>query len=470
MDGAMRHVAAWLVLWTVWAVPVLAESDLGDRETLTRIENALAAVAENVQPSVVAIRADRRVDDDERRQSRRSPSGESRRGSVERLIPAVGTGMIIREDGLVLTNEHVIHNADPRSIEVVLSNGDVYAVQEIISDPRSDLAVLRIHSTGLTPVKFGHVDEIRRGNFVLVLGNPYGTASDHRGQPSMTFGVVSALGRDLTHQLDPSRKRYYGNLIETDARINPGNSGGPLLNIRGEVVGVTTAISTRSGGSEAGYAVPIDARTREIIARLSEGREIEYGYLGVELNEPSASDRQAAGAPARRGALVIVVEPGSPAYRANLRPGDVIVEFEGGEIENVDELVRLVGAAPIGEKINMRVYRDGKQLTLGVVLGRRSDLLSGTNILTWRGMKLANATSDIRRSLGLPDSADGVVVTYIEEEGPAGKAGLAVGQILRRIGGVELTDVSQLREIASRTEGPVKIQVGGDPPVEITLP
>ncbi|MEP0844856.1 MAG: PDZ domain-containing protein, partial [Phycisphaerae bacterium] len=353
-------------------------------------------------------------------------------------------------------------------------DGDSFRVQGIASDPRSDLAVLRIDAKGLKAIPFGDVANVRQGHFVIVMGNPFGTASDNHGRPAMSFGVVSALGQELTRQLDPMGQRYYGNLIQTDARINPGNSGGPLLNIRGELIGINTAISTRSGANEGvGYAISIDRRTKDIIALLSEGKEVEYGYLGVNLDAPRRSERAAAGAPARGGAIIREVRPNTPAAAANLQEGDIIVEFDGQRVLDQDHLVRMVGAARVDGEVDVLVYRNKKPITMRVRPGRRPIEVRPINTylsFSWRGMKVAELSESLRKAHKIAGDVDGVVVVEVAPDGPADKAGVHVGQVLRKVGDVPINALSRLREIAPNLSGPLKVVLVGEKEEEVTLP
>ena len=307
---------------------------------------------------------------------------------------------------------------------------------------------------------------------MIVLGNPFGSASAGKGEAAMSFGVVSGLGRQLTPQLDPQDQRYYGNLIQTDARINPGNSGGPLINLRGEVIGVNTAISTRSGSSQGvGFAIPIDDHTRGVIARLARGEEIEYGYLGVSPDTPTALDRQRAGCPPGVGVVVRGVTEASPAAAAGLQPGDVIVAFDGRPVGDVDALIRAVGAARAGREVEIGIYRDGQPMNLRGVPARRQTIRGVNTDATWiwRGMHLANVTPRLRRQLDLPESAAGVVVSRVEPLSPAEKAGVTRGLVLRSLNGHPIDTVRRLREVAESLDGPADLSFAGTPPLEIRI-
>ncbi len=323
--------------------------------------------------------------------------------------------MIIRADGAILTNDHVIDGADPLTSSARWPTRR-FTVRAVTSDYRSDLAVLRIDAAGLPEARIGNVAAVRQGHFCMVMGNPFGVAAE--GKPAMSFGIISALGRPMSSLLSPLDERYYGNLIETDARINLGNSGGPLLNIRGEVIGITTAVSSRSGGVEGvGYAIPMDERTRSIVAQLLRGEQVEYGYLGVHLEPPTDELREAAGVPARVGAVISEVEPDTPAAQAKLAAGDLVVDFGGTAVNDMDQLIRMVGASRVGVPVEVTFYRDGLRQTVQVTPARR-DVVPGVNYqppFPWRGMVVADITPDLRDRYSIDENVTGVVITSIDE-------------------------------------------------------
>lgn len=432
------------------------------------LQNTLAAVADAVRPSVVAIRASRRIPPMlDPQDSAPAESGPHRNLSDQRL-PAVGSGIIVRADGMILTNEHVIHQAMPEHIECILSDGNVYTVTGINSDPRSDLAILRINADSLPTARLGDLARVRQGHFAIVMGNPFGSANDSHGHPAMSFGIVSAIGRELTGQLDPSGARYYGNLIQTDARINPGNSGGPLLNIKGEVIGINVAISTRSGASEGvGYAIPIDKRTKDIIDLLLAGREVEYGLLGVHLDTPTLADRNAAGGPKEGGALVIrEVSEDDPVGKAGIKAGAIIAEFDGEVIRDVDHLIRKVGAARVGKEVGIVFYQEGKRVAAKVIPARRP--IRGVSMsYRWRGMRLTNPTVEIREKHELAENVKGIVVAYVDPDSPAAAAGLRPGQVIRRIGDVDIRHINDVSSHAEEWDGLVTIILSDDTQLEL---
>jgi serine protease Do len=389
----------------------------------------------------------------------------------------VGSGVIIRADGAILTNEHVIDGADPEDIFCTLSNGDEYTVKAVISDHRSDLAVLRIDAKDLPEARMGDLKSVRQGHFAVVMGNPFGLAAE--GKPAMSFGIISQLGRPLTSQLSPNLDRYYGNLIETDARINLGNSGGPLLNIRGEVIGITTAVSTRSGGNEGvGYAIPMDERTKSIVAQLLRGEEVEYGFLGIDLEPPTAEDRRSAGAPPGIGALVRRVEEHTPAANSELRSGDLIVEFDGQPVHDMDQLILMAEAARIGTPVSVTIFRNGARQTISVAPARRP-VIPGVNYqppMTWRGLTLADITPELRDRYAIEPETAGVVITAIDEEvlnrvGAALRDEIQEGVVVSQVNGEEIASLYQFKKATARADGPVKVSlVARDLAIDVTLP
>jgi len=280
----------------------------------------------------------------------------------------IGSGVVIDPNGYILTNEHVVGKAD--EIEVMLSDGRKYQGQVIGQDARSDLAVIKIDAKNLPSAKLGDSDAVKTGQWAIAIGNPFGIFEDNP-VPTMTVGIVSALHRKL-----PGTQiggRHYGDLIQTDAAIYVGNSGGPLLNLKGEVIGINAAIISPSGANAGiGFAIPIN-RAREIIEDLKEGKEIKYGWLGVMI-QPVTKDLAAEfRLPDASGALVVTVMQGSPAAAAGVRTGDVIRECDGRVIRDPDGLMDIVGRTPAGKPLTLKILRDGKEITVDVTVGRRGE-------------------------------------------------------------------------------------------------
>ncbi len=332
-------------------------------DDMVDLEATFTRIVERVGPSVVAIRVTRPL----RSTIGGDESAEIINQGLDQPVESAGSGVVVRGDGMILTNEHVIMEAE--SIRVRLSDGREFEASVVGRDARSDLAVIRIPAQGLRPAELGDLRTVRRGQWAIAMGNPFGLARD--GQASVSIGHVSATGRALQRELDPTQQRYYGNLIQTTADINPGNSGGPLLNLNGQVIGINTAIQTRGGGNEGvGFAVPVSERTRAIIDALLVGRQVEYGYLGVQTRRPLLTERRRAGVESG-GAYVTSVDPGAPAEHAGIRTGDILTAFNGVAIEDDDHLIRLVGAARVGAFAEVRLVRDGRTMDVRVRVGRR---------------------------------------------------------------------------------------------------
>src|SRR5687768_14979353 len=247
----------------------------------------------------------------------------------------VGTGMVIDPDGYILTNEHVVGEAE--QLWVTTDDRKVYPAMVIGSDPRADLAVLKIPARGLPAVKWADPKGVKRGQWTIALGNPYGLAAE--GEMCMSVGVVSAIGRSLP-KLSGKEDRLYSDLIQTTAQINPGNSGGPLFDINGDVIGINAAvILPQKQTNGIGFAIPGNARVMRIIENLKAGSEVVYGYLGVKASTPTARERRSAKIDGEIGAYVDTVESKSPAEAAGVKPGDIVLTFNGVTITDGDHFI-----------------------------------------------------------------------------------------------------------------------------------
>ncbi len=325
--------------------------------------NAIVRASEIAGPSVVSVSVV------QTRVTRRSPFP-SRRGddffdqffrdffppfSYREAIPTLGSGFIIREDGYILTNEHVVHNAE--DIKVTLPDGRQYDGSLVSSDVTYDLAVIKVNATGLPAARLGDSDELVVGEWAIAIGNPFGFLLDDPS-PSVTAGVVSALRRDVK-SMSPSGG-IYKHMIQTDAAINPGNSGGPLVNGRGEVIGVNTFIFTQSGGSLGmGFAIPINVATKvaDEIMQYGEVRGVWIGLSVQDITPFIASQLEITDA---RGVIVVRLEDGSPADKAGVKVGDIIRKVQGEAVSNSSEAQRSLFGAGIGDLVRLTVERDGK--------------------------------------------------------------------------------------------------------------
>src|SRR5688572_14818888 len=301
----------------------------------------------------------------------------------------VGTGFFIDTDGYILTNEHVV--GDSEQLWVTTDDRKVYPAIIVGSDPRTDLAVLKIARTDTPPVTFATPGGLRRGQWTIALGNPYGYAGE--GEMSMSVGVVSATGRSLP-KLATKENRLYTNLIQTTAEINPGNSGGPLFDINGNVIGINTAvILPQKQVNGMGFAMPITPTLLETVKELKQGREIVYGYLGVLVSTPTSRERKVAGVEKAIGARIDSIEADTPASKADLKAGDVIVALNGEEIDDGDDFVRVIGRTPVEKPATIQLARGGKTVNVEVTPRQRPmpsvAVTRERQRLRWQGLVLS---------------------------------------------------------------------------------
>jgi serine protease Do len=399
-------------------------ADSADTLDITGLQARFQAIADKVGDSVVAISA---IDD---RQDAPLSSAQMNPEKLQQILDqstrTVGAGFITSSDGWILTNEHVVGQA--QQLWVTTSDRKVWPAVITGTDPRTDVAVLKIPATGLTPVKFAAGGNVHRGQWTIALGNPYGLAVD--GQSCMSVGVISALDRSLA-RLAAREDRLYSQLIETTAQINPGNSGGPLFNLNGEVIGINTAvILPQKQVNGVGFAIPITARLLALMRQLQQGRPVNYAYLGVTVNEATQSQRAAAGAAIDVGVRVLGTEPDSPAATL-LLPEDLIVGFNGQAIHDTDQFVRLVGDAAIGQPARIDLLRGGKPLAISAVPTLRAPVLTAvtrdSQRLRWRGALLGSLPADMATA--------GVLVVAADEDSPLRKEGVREGSVILAVAG-----------------------------------
>jgi serine protease Do len=366
----------------------------------------------------------------------------------EQRVPSLGTGFVISADGFILTNHHVV--ADVDEIEVRFQDGRSAPGVVVGADPKTDLALLRVEGIdGLHPLTLGDSDEILPGDWVVAIGNPFGLSH------TVTAGIVSAKGRQLGHG-------PYDDFIQTDAAINPGNSGGPLLNIRGEVVGINTAINPRA--NTIGFAVPVNL-AKSILSQLRETGHVERGWLGVAIQTITADLAEAFNLPDRHGALVSQVSPDSPADQAGLERGDVIVRFDEQEVEDMTSLPSLVAVTPIGKRVEVEVLRNGKRKQLTVEIGKLEDpqqvaALDKNSGLSALGLEVQNSTATLRQRFGI-ERKDGVVVTSVEPGSPAAEADLRPGDVILEAAFEPIDDAESLHTRLSEEDSAVLLVARG---------
>ena len=336
-----------------------------EQANLRALQGYFEKLAVDLRPSVVAIQSYMVKD----------PAGDPKQQVQIRI--SQGSGLIIDPAGFIATNRHVLE--DGNMFMITLHDGVRLVAEVVQTDPRSDLAVLKIDAADLKPVRWGDASKLKVGHWAIAVGNPFGRANDD-GNLSVSVGTVSALGREMTHRLSVNPMvQYYGHLIETTAEINPGNSGGPLFNLDGEVIGIVTAIETATGINEgSGFAIPVDGPVRRALETLKTGQEVRYGYLGVSVEDvpPPMSQRVADRAMGRGARITSVNPPDGPAGKAGLASGDVVLEFNGQPIEDADHLVRTVGFTPVGVEAELVYMRQSVRRKAAVTLVDRQDALT----------------------------------------------------------------------------------------------
>lgn len=375
------------------------------------------------------------------------PGMQGPRGSMPQAPRGIsmGTGFLISADGYVLTNHHVVDNAD--EVTVKLSDSRQLKAKVVGSDAQSDVALLKVEASNLPALRLGNSSGVQPGQWVVAIGSPFGL--DH----SVTAGIVSAVGRNT------GGGQQYVPFIQTDVAINRGNSGGPLLNTRGEVVGINSQIFSVSGGYQGiSFAIPIDT-AMNAVEQLKKTGQVRRGMLGVSMNPGIDADlARSLGLPDSRGALVTNVQPGSGADKAGLQPGDVIRSFNGTSVSDVGDVAPMVGALPPGAKVKLGVWRDGRERSIDVVLGEAeaertsafqrnggdsSDAPQAQSTRGLLGLRVAELDADDRRQLEL-GAGEGVGVTGVESLA-AREAGIVPGDVILAIGRTSVGSSSALQ-------------------------
>ena len=348
-----------------------------------------------------------------------------------------GSGVIIDPNGYIVTNNHVIDKAS--DIKVYLHDKKEYPAKIIGADPKTDLAIIKIEATGLPHLKWGNYDELQVGDIVLAVGSPFGLSQ------TVTMGIISALGRGNVGIAD------YEDFIQTDASINPGNSGGALVNLKGELIGINTAIFSRTGGNEGiGFAVPVSL-AKNITDSLIKTGKVVRGWLGVAIQEITPDLAKAFKAKDQKGALVSDVNEQGPALKAGVQRGDVIVEFDGKEVQTVSDLRNRVAQTQVGAKVPLKVIREGQEKVLTLQIGERpadAMLARGTepgaappesaeahkgplNVLS--DLKVKAIDDEARTKLNIGAKTAGVLVAHVQAGSPAEQAGLQRGDVIQEV-------------------------------------
>ncbi len=355
-----------------------------------------------------------------------------------RIIPmrGKGSGFIISPDGYILTNYHVIKNAD--KIIVTLSDNRRFDAKVVGADPTVDVAVIKIDAKNLPTLPLGDSDKVEVGEWVVAIGNPFGLSH------TVTVGVISAKGRTIR-----AGKESFENFLQTDAAINPGNSGGPLLNLKGEVIGINTAIIPYAQGI--GFAIPINT-AKQILNDLIKYGRVKRGWLGVYIQAMTPSLAGAFGLKKPKGVIVADIVRGSPADKAGLRRGDVILEVNGKPVNSPAELQIAIRSHKAGEKVKLKIWRKSKTITVYVKLGELpQEEISSIKPKIDIGIKVSNITPDLAHKYRIADTS-GVVITYVEPNSPADMAGLQEGDVIKQLNGNEIRSIRDWNRALSKVK------------------
>jgi serine protease Do len=433
--------------YTLASSPNVDPKQVASLEALNRERRALVS---SVVPSVVAVKTTKKIAIERQNQLDpfgfffRRPRGFQSPNDEALVQNSLGSGVIVTNEGHIITNSHVVDQVD--EIEVQLSDGRTEKARLVGSDEQVDLAVLKIDNTGVKPLKLADSDSVQAGDFVLAIGNPFGF------DETVTDGIVSSKGR-------PNRADVFGDLIQTNAAINPGNSGGPLINLRGEVIGINTAIISRSGGSQGiGFAIPSNTVRTALESLLKKGRIIR-GYLGIQMRVAQQGQSLSAG----EGVVVDEIIAGSPAEDAHLQKGDVIRKFDGHEVKSFTDLRNLVSQADLNKKVELEIARAGKTMTVATQIKEQPVGYQTGRVVPQQpptqqtpgeeneagsalaGIHVGELTPDLARQLDLPNGVHGVVVTAINPD--AGLADLQKGDVIEEVNQQAINSVADYNKI-----------------------
>ena len=363
-------------------------------------------------------------------------------GEPRREAHGLGSGFVIDPNGYIVTNNHVVEDA--AEIMVRLADGRELPAKVLGRDPKTDLALLKVEATGLTAVPAGDSAALQVGEPVMAIGNPFGLAQ------TVTTGIVSAMGRVIG-------QGPYDDFIQTDASINPGNSGGPLINARGQAIGINTAIFSRTGGSVGiGFAIPINL-AKPVVAQLAAQGHVTRAWLGVAVQPLTPELAKSFKADGRTGVLVSDVVDGSPAAKAGLRRGDILLSYDGRPIARIDTLPRAVAETPVGRAVTLTVLRNGAVVQLGVTVAKLEEAVPANPAAAARGDSLGLSvqplTPEVARQLGTPE-LKGVLVRDVAEGSAAAKAGLRSGDVIVEVDRRPVQSVDDLRSaVRARANG-----------------
>lgn len=421
----------------------IVPADQKQINSLRDLNNALVDIAENTNQTVVTITTSRTVT-----MQQRSPFSfffNDPRFDQEREYrrSGLGSGVIVSEDGYIITNNHVIDEAD--EIRVLLYGGDELDAEIVGTDPQTDIAILKVDRDNLPSITMGDSDDIRTGEMVLAIGSPLSQDFAH----TVSQGIVSASGRSSLNL------NFYENYIQTDAAINPGNSGGALVNMDGELIGINTAIASRTGGYQGiGFAIPVNM-ARSVMESLITDGEVRRGFLGIELGgEVDRTMARALNLDRARGVIVGGVTEDGPAQEAGIQEGDVIIALDGQDVVNWRELQLAIASKGPGEEITLEIIRDGERETVEVTLVEREEegIASASpeaddELRESLGFSTENLTDNIRRQLNLQSSVEGVVVSNISQASNAYRQGLRQGDVIMQVASTSVSNTNEFYEV-----------------------
>jgi serine protease Do len=412
------------------------------------IMTGFSNVVERVAPSVVNVSTSRTV----KTSQQQSPSIDNFFGQFfgrgfgpdfqvprERRERALGSGVIVSADGYILTNNHVVEGAD--EVTVSISGGKEIKAKVIGTDPMTDIAVLKVSEANLPVITFGHSSDVKVGDFALALGDPFGL-----GQ-TVTQGIISATGRGGLGIED------YEDFIQTDAAINPGNSGGALVNARGQLIGINTAILSGSGGFQGvGFAIPVDM-AQNVMKQLIEHGSVTRGYIGAHVQDVTPEIAKSFGLQQSKGVLIGDVDPSGPAAKAGLQRGDIITSMNGKPVEDSRNLRLNISQTAPGTAVKFTVWRDGKDVPLTITLGKlpeqeaKAQSPGGQGEMpALEGLQVQDLTPDIAQQLNLPVSTKGVVVSGVAQGSIAAESGLQRGDVIQEVNRKAVNSVQDFQQ------------------------
>jgi serine protease Do len=446
-NSALTVMAALVVFVTLVVIgsPVPATAD--PMATINDLDQAYVQIAQKVAPTVVRVSSVKTVPASTSegmepflKQFPFFPFGEQLpkqfRQHPQSREMLMGSGFIVSPDGLIMTNNHVVK--DMKEIKVTLQGKRDYKAKLIGADPESDIALIKIDAKGLPAVTWGDSSKLHVGEIVMAVGNPFGLSG------TVTKGIVSAMGRTNVGITG------YEDFIQTDAPINPGNSGGPLVNIKGDVIGINTAIATQSGGyMGVGFAIPSDSAKMVMDELLKHGK-VERGLLGVNIQDVTEALAKSFGRPDTNGALVSQVVPGGPAEKAGIKTGDIILDFNGTPVGGASQLKNLVGGAKVGSTAKLTIWRDKKTMALNVPIAERTVKAmeaAAPKIETSAelGVTVEKVPAEMASKLGLKEGA-GLIIKEVNPEGRGASMALKTGDIVLEVDGKAISGVPEFNK------------------------